>query len=70
MKTGNQLTFTTYEAPLELKPNDPTKIIFDNIGWSFIYPVAKGRYSPQGAEVYGPISLFKAQLLIYLGEVS
>ena len=26
--------------------------------------------SPQGAEGYNPISLFKAQLLIYLGEVS
>ena len=31
MKTANQLTFTTYEASLKLKPNDPTKIIFDNI---------------------------------------
>jgi len=31
MKTANQLTFTTYEASLKLKPNDPAKIIFDNI---------------------------------------
>ncbi len=70
MKTGNQLTFTTYEASLEFKPNDPTKVTFDNIDWSFIYPVTNGRYSPQGAEGYGPVPLFKAQLLIYLGEVS
>jgi len=70
MKTANQLTFTTYEASLKLKPNDPTNIIFDNIDWSFIHPLVNGRYSPQGAEGYDPISLFKAQLLIYLGEVS
>jgi len=70
MKTAKQLTFTTYEASLKLRPNDPTKIIFDNIDWSFIHPLAKDRYSPQGAEGYNPIPLFKAQLLIYLGEVS
>ena len=70
MKTANQLTFTTYEASLKLKPNDPIKIIFDNIDWSFIHPLVSGRYSPKGAEGYDPISLFKAQLLIYLGEVS
>ena len=70
MKTANQLTFTTYEASLKLNPNDPTKIIFHNIDWSFIHSLAKGKYSTQGAEGYDPISLFKAQLLIYLGEVS
>jgi len=70
MKTANQLTFTTYEASLKLKPNDPIKVIFDNIDWSFIHPLVNGRYLPQGAEGYDPISLFKAQLLIYLGEVS
>ena len=70
MKTANQLTFTTYEASLKLNPNDPIKIIFDNIDWSFIHPLVSGKYSPQGAEGYDPISLFKAQLLIYLGEVS
>ena len=45
MKTATQLTFTTYEASLKLKPNDPTKIIFDNIDWSFIHSPAKGKYS-------------------------
>lgn len=70
MKTANQLTFTTYEASLKLNPSDPIKVIFDNIDWSFIHSLAKGKYSTQGAEGYDPISLFKAQLLIYLGEVS
>jgi transposase len=69
MRTANQLTFTTYETSLKLKPNDPTKIVFDNIDWSFIYPLVSGKYSSQGAEGYDPISLYKAQLLIYLGEV-
>jgi hypothetical protein len=31
MKTTNQLTFTTYEASLKLKPNDPIRVNFDNI---------------------------------------
>jgi len=70
MKTANQLTFTTYEASIKLRPNDPIKIILDNIDWSFIHPLVNGRYSPQGAEGYDSISLFNAQLLIYLGEVS
>ena len=72
MRTANQLTFTTYETSLKLKPNDPIKIIFENIDWSFIHPLVKGKYSalPQGAEGYDPISLFKAQLLIYLDEVT
>lgn len=72
MKTANQLTFMTYETFLKLKSDDPIKIIFDNIDWSFIHPLVKDKYStsPQGADGYDPISLFKAQLLIYLGEVS
>jgi len=69
-KIANQLTFTTYKASLKLKPNDPTKIIFDNIDWYFIHSLVSGKYSPQGAEGYDPASLFKTQLLIYLGEVS
>lgn len=70
MKTANQLTFTTYEVSLKLNRNDPIKIIFDNLDWSFIHPLVSGRYSAQGAEGYDPIPLYKAQLLIYLGEVS
>jgi transposase len=70
MKTANQLTFTTYEASLKLRPNDPIRIIFSSIDWSFVHSLVNGRYSPQGADGYDPIPLFKAQLLIYLGEVS
>jgi transposase len=72
MKTANQLTFTTYEASLKLKPNDPIKVIFEHINWSFVHHLVKDKYSalPQGADGYDPISLFKAQLLIYLGEVN
>jgi len=69
MRRGNQLTFATYEVSLKLRPGDPTKVIFDNIDWSFIHPLVRSKYSPQGAEGYDPISLCKAQLLIYLDEV-
>ena len=69
MRIANQLTFTTYEALLKLRSNDPTKVIFDNIDWSFIHPLVRDKYSPQGADGYDPIPLFKAQLLIYLDEV-
>ena len=43
MRTANQLTFTTYETSLKLKPNDPTKVIFDSIDWSFIHPLVKNK---------------------------
>lgn len=69
MRTANQLTFSTYEASLKLRPDDPTKVVFDRIDWSFIHPMVRDKYFPQGAEGYDPVSLFKAQLLIYLGEV-
>ena len=62
MRTSNQLTFTTYEASLKLKPDDPTEIIFDSIDWSFIHSLVSTKYSPQRAEGYDPISLFKAHL--------
>jgi hypothetical protein len=45
MKTANQLTFTTYESSLKLKPNDPTKVIFDTIDWSFIHSLHPGSSS-------------------------
>ncbi len=71
MRTASQLTFTTYEASLKLKPNDPVRVVLDHIDWSFVHPLVKDKYSdlPQGADGYDPIALFKAQLLIYLGEV-
>ena len=62
MKTANQLTFTTCEASLKLKPNDPVKVIFDHVDWSFIHTLVRVKYSAllHEAEGYGPITLFKA----------
>ena len=31
MRTANDLTSTSYEASLKLRPNDPIKVIFGNI---------------------------------------
>ncbi len=70
MRTANQLTFITYETSLKLKPNDPTKVIFDHINWSFIHPLVKDKYSPlpQGAEGYDPISLIIYSLCSLFSE--
>ena len=56
MKTANQLTFTTYEASLKLKPGDPIKVIFDNIDWSFVHPLVQGSTPgpPKGPMVMTP----------------
>lgn len=70
MRTANQLTFTIYEASLKIKSKDPIKVIFDNIDWSFIHALVRDKYCDQGTDGYDPISLFEAQLLFYLGEVS
>lgn len=64
-----QFSFSTYEAYKKIKKNDPLKIIFESIDWSFINPLVNERYSSEKELIYTPISLFKAQLLIYLGEV-
>lgn len=69
LKKDNQPSFVTYEASLKLDPNDPIKQIFDSIDWSFIYSLVEDKYSDSGASGFDPVSLFKAQLLIYLGEV-
>ncbi|MEA1939298.1 MAG: transposase, partial [Candidatus Caldatribacteriota bacterium] len=64
-----QFSFTTYEAYKKIKKNDPLKILFESIDWSFIYPLLKDKYSKERELVYNPASLFKSQLLIWLGEV-
>jgi len=66
---GRQLSFITYEASRKIKKNDPLKIIFESIDWGFIYPIIKDKYTTERELVYDPVSLFKAQLLIWLGEV-
>ena len=65
---GRQLSFTTYEASQKIKKDDPLKIIFESIDWSFIYPIIKDKYTTDRELVYDPVSLFRAQLLIWLGE--
>ena len=66
---GRQLSFIIYEASQKIKKDDPLKIIFESIDWSFIYPIIKDKYATGRELVYDPVSLFKAQLLIWLGEV-
>lgn len=69
-KTKNrQLSFITYEASQKIKKDDPLKIIFESIDWSFIHSIIKDKYTTGRELVYDPLSLFKAQLLIWLGEV-
>lgn len=66
-KEKQQFSFSTYEAYKKIKKNDPLKILYESIDWSFINSKTKvGFYKKES--VYTPISLFKAQLLIYLGE--
>ena len=66
---GRQLSFTTYEASQKIKKDDPLKVIFESIDWSFIFPIIKDKYTSGRELVYDPVSLFKAQLLIWLDEV-
>ncbi len=66
---GRQLSFITYEAFQKIKKDDPLKIIFESIDWSFIYPIIKDKYATDRELVYDPVALFKAQLLIWLAEV-
>ena len=37
MKTANQHSSVTYEASLQVDPNDLIRIVFENIDWSFIH---------------------------------
>lgn len=64
-----QFSFSTYEAYKKIKKNDPLKMIIESIDWSFINPLVQDKYLQDKELIYTPISLFKAQLLIYLGEV-
>lgn len=67
-KEKRQFSFSTYEAYKKIKKNDPLKNLYESVDWSFIDNKLKGNYSAKKELVYSPISLFKAQLLVYLGE--
>jgi len=68
-KRKRQLSFTTYEASTKIKKDDPLNIIFESIDGSFIFPLIKNKYKTDKELIYNPVALFKAQLLIWLGEV-
>ncbi len=65
---NSQFSFSTYEAYKKIRKNDPLRIIFESVDWSLVISLLEGHYSSKKELVYSPISLFKAQLLIYLGE--
>ncbi len=67
-KKKQQLSFTTYEASIKIKKSDPLNIIFTSIDWSFILPLIKDKYVTNKELTYNPVALFRAQLLIWLGE--
>gem|GEM_PF-5958791 len=70
MKRGRQLSFVDYKISSLIPPDDPLKLLFDSVDFSFIYPLLSKLYSKEGREGYDPVSLFKAILLIYLGFAS
>jgi transposase len=55
-------------ADIKLKNDDPLKIWFDAIEWIPIHDKCFHLYSDIGAPAYNPVSMFKALLLIYLGQ--
>jgi len=71
MKQNKQLSLLMLETEIKLsKSNDPVKQIFDTINFDFIYDLVRDKYSDEGSDGYDPVSLFKALLLLYLGEAS
>jgi hypothetical protein len=70
-KTVSVLSWPVYVlTQAKLHPDDPIHHAFQAIDWSFIPRLTHHLYSDQGAHAYPPISLFKALLLIYMGEAS
>lgn len=70
-KTASAFSWPIYVlTQAKLHPEDPIHHAFQAIDWSFIPRLTHHLYSDQGAEAYPPISMFKAELLIYMGEAS
>ena len=70
-KTASVLSWPIYVlTQAKLHPDDPIQHAFQAIDWNFISPLTHPLYSDQGAYAYPPISMFKALLLIYMGEAS
>lgn len=67
-KEKEQFSFSTYEAYKKIKKNDPLKILYESIDWSFIDNLIRDHYYRRKELIYSPVSLFKAQLLVFIGE--
>jgi len=61
-------SFAMLETMHKIKPNDKIKLIFDSVDFSFIEPLVADKYSRYGRKPFNPVCMFKALLLIYLGE--
>jgi len=70
MRKNIQPSFADLTIANMIPADDPLKIIFDSIDFSFIYELCKNKYSQCGRQGFNPQSLFKALLLIYLGYAS
>lgn len=70
MRTSRQFSFIDLKISSLIPPNDPLKILFESVDFSFLYDLVKDRYSNEGRKGYDPQALFKALLLIYLGFAS
>lgn len=53
---------------VKLRNYDPLKIWFEAIDWNPIFSKCFHLYSDTGAPAHNPVSMFKALLLIYLGQ--
>jgi transposase len=70
MKRDRQFNFVDLKISSIIPSNDPLKILFDSVDFSFIYSLVKDCYVNEGRKGYDPQALFKALLLIYLGFAS
>lgn len=70
MRKTIQNSFADLTIASMISPDDPLKILFDSIDFSFIYKLCESKYHSVGRQGYNPQSLFKALLLIYLGYAS
>jgi len=65
MKINKQLSFLMYDANIKFA-NDPMKVLFDKLDFSFIYPLVEPFYKKGGRDSFDPVSLFKAILFVYM----
>jgi len=70
MSNNQQLNFMDLYIARTITPNDPIKQIFDTIDWQSMAKFTPPRKSKKGRKGYNFISMFKALLLIPLGEAT